>query len=595
MHIKNILVTVCLGMIFLVLPNCKKEAKPNILLITIDTLRRDRVGCYGYTMDTTPFIDGLAKEGLVFKNVITPLPFTDPSHASILTSLHPLTHQLVANARELNTKVETMAEVLKKNGYYTIGTVAVKHMSGKYNFSQGFDSFSDEWDPGVKDWTKEVQHFSGNWQRVAKSVNESLYKQVEDYLAKPGKKSLFIWVHYYDPHYPYIDREEIVLKQKKKQWIQYDKEIRYTDNYIAKLYRFLEEKGLMKKTITCITSDHGEQLGEHGYGADHVDFYSETIFVPLIFHGFNIPKNKVVEEYVSTMDIGVTLLELANLNFEKSVDGVPLLDAKGKLAAFTRRDFLIMGNPMKVRSVQLLSFPYSYILNSDFFHKYWFVSLENQLPENRFKPIKNSWVHLNHFDQTNSYEIRVTLPYAHTFRKGLNYAVLRFEIEKNNEISIGYYPNENKWSEAFHIDKPGGTVTAYFPAAPLDILLLYVGFKEGAKIANLRYTFLPKEEFSTIPASLEKIESKRIFNTIKSIRKFSTIDELYNLDPDIGMLKNLLKVTRYPKNVPIEAKIKIYRFLSIYLEKMKQILGDRKPGKPLTKKEEEMLKSLGYL
>ncbi|UCH94213.1 MAG: sulfatase [Candidatus Aminicenantes bacterium] len=582
-------------MIFLVLPNCKKEVKPNILLITIDTLRRDRVGCYGYTLDTTPFIDELAKEGLVFKNVITPLPFTDPSHASILTSLHPLTHQLVANARKLNTNVETMAEVLKKNGYYTIGTVAAKHMSGKYNFSQGFDSFSDEWDPGVKDWKKEVKHFSGNWQRVAKSVNESLSKQVEDYLDKHSEKPLFIWVHYYDPHYPYIDREDIVLKQKKKQWIQYDKEIRYTDNYIAKLYRFLEEKGLMKKTITCITSDHGEQLGEHGYGADHVDFYSETIFVPLIFYGFKIPKNKIVEEYVSTMDIGVTLLELVNLNFERSVDGVPLLDSKGNLAALPHRDFLIMGYPLKARSVQLISFPYSYILNSDFFYKYWFVSLENQLPENRFKPIRDKWVHLRHFDKTNYYEIRITLPYTHTFRKGLNYVVLRFEIEKNNEISVGYYLNENKWSKPFHIDKTKGTVTAYFPAAPLDMLLLYVGFNEGAKIANLRYTFVSKEEFSTISASMKKIESKRIFNAIKSIRKFKTIDELYNLDSDIEMLKNLLKGTRYSKKVLIEGKIKIYRFLSNYLEKMKQIIGKRKPEKPLTEKEKEMLKSLGYL
>ena len=141
-------IMVCLCIIF-VLPVCKKEIKPNILLVTIDTLRRDRLGCYGYLPDTSPFIDRLAKEGLLFKNVVTPLPLTDPSHASILTSLHPLTHQLTNNGAKLDLRVETIAEVLKKSGYYTIGVVGAKHLSSHYNFSQGFDYYDETYEKFV--------------------------------------------------------------------------------------------------------------------------------------------------------------------------------------------------------------------------------------------------------------------------------------------------------------------------------------------------------------------------------------------------------------------------------------------------------------
>lgn len=595
--VKNFLLLVCLCIIF-VLPCCKKEVKPNILLVTIDTLRRDRLGCYGYLPDTTPFIDRLASEGLVFKNVITPLPLTCPSHASILTSLHPLTHQLISNAKKLDLRVETIAEVLKKNGYYTIGAVAAKHLSGQYNFSQGFDSFSDDWDPDIKDWKGRVNNFTKNTQRIAKSVNQSLIKQVEDYLDKYRNKPLFIWVHYFDPHAPYIDREDIVINKRKRDVInRYDKEVRYTNDYIERLYHFLEKKGLTGRMITCITADHGEQLGEHGFTVQHYDVYSETTFVPLIFHGYKIPKNKTIEkEYISTMDIGVTLLELANLNFGKPVDGVPLLKANGSPAALPQREQLVIGCPAYVKSLQLISYPYSYILNVDFFYKSSYVSRENKLPENRFKPIPHKWIHLYHPGKTNDSEIRITLPYTHIFGQGMKFAALRFEIEKNNGVYIGFRPDGNKWSKPFKIgNHTKGLVTAYFPLTPLDQTLLNIGFKEGAKIVNLRYSLLSKQEFSNYSHSMKKIENKRVFGSLQTLRKFKTRDELYNLDTDIKMEKNLVDIENHPIKLVEEGKKKIYSFLDYYLERMKKTIGKSKPGKDLTDKEKEMLKSLGYL
>jgi predicted AlkP superfamily pyrophosphatase or phosphodiesterase len=573
----------------------RDKSKPDILLITIDTLRRDRLGCYGYSLNTSPFIDQLAKEGLIFKHVVTPIPFTAPSHASIFTSLHPVTHQLLRNASELDPGFETTPEVLKENGYHTIGAVAVRTLTGEYNFSQGFDSFSDQWDPEIKDWEEVVKDFPGKSQRVAKSVNMSLKEQIENYLEKHKNKPLFIWAHYYDPHLPYIDRKDIVLNVKRKQWIQYDKEVRYTDNHIGELYRFLQEKGLTRKLVTCITADHGEQLGEHGYGAQHYDFYSETTFVPLIFHGFKIPKNKIIRELVSTMDIGVTLLELANLDYKKPTDGIPLLKVDGKPATIPKRDQLIIGHLLYIRSLQLISFPYSYILNFDFFYKSWFFSGKTLVPEDRFKRIPDKWMEVRHFDKKSYYELRITFPYAYTFGKGLNFAGLRFDVEKNNSVYVGGKLNISKWSKPFYINDKTKTATAFFPAAAADRLTFYIGFKEGAKVANLRYTFLPKKEFSNYAPSCQEIENKKIFGELKTLRKFKSINELYNLEADIQMKKNLLKRKKYPRKLVVEGKRKIYRLFDYYLENMKKIIGQGKPERDLTEKEKEMLKSLGYL
>ncbi|MCP5054735.1 MAG: sulfatase, partial [bacterium] len=229
-------------------PHCTKKppAKPHILLITVDTLRRDHLGFYGWARNTSPFIDQLAKNGTVFKNTITPLPLTDGSHASILTSLHPLVHGVRNNATRLMDNVETIAEALKKNGYHTIGAVSVYHLGSGYNYSQGFDSFSDQWDKNKK--------HNLEWQRIAKYTNQSLFQQIDDYKKNHNNKPLFIWVHYYDPHVPYINWEHIQFKpqtrMKYKGTERYDKDIRYTDDAIKTLHNYLEQKELTKKLVT---------------------------------------------------------------------------------------------------------------------------------------------------------------------------------------------------------------------------------------------------------------------------------------------------------------------------------------------------------
>ncbi len=606
----------------LLLPGCtKKQAKPNILLITIDTLRRDHLGFYGYPLDTSPFIDSLAKEGVVFKNVVTPLPLTDGSHATILTSLHPLAHQVIRNATSLKDKVETIAEVLKKNGYYTIGTVAAFHLSKKYNFSQGFDSFSDTWDKSIK--------YNENWFRVAESVNKSLFEQIDEYLEKRKKnekendKPLFIWVHYYDPHTPYVNRKEIIFepyeKNKKRfPFINYDKEIRYTDEQFKKLYGYLEQKGLSETMITCITADHGEQLGDHGASAVHHDFYSETIMVPLIFHGYKIPKNKIVEDFVSTMDIAVTLLGRLNLNFEKPGPGhgVNLLDLKGNPKSVPKREFLVIGDPTFVRSIQWLSAPFSYILNFDFMYKQWFVArgpvivgsrgeAANPGLEDRLISVSAGVWREEYLEKSDKYV--VDIKYPDKLRTGLYFGVLRFDVEKDSGFSVGYRigPANTKATYSFEDKKLGTvTITAFFPVTPLDHLAGVIQRKKETRITNLKLALLPEEEvlkyITNIPARIE-VEN-RIFTALKTQRKFKIGDELYNLETDVIMIKNILPgsgsdspVSPVLKERVVKGKKAIYEFLRFYREESKEILGKSVGENQLTKEEKDMLKSLGYL
>jgi hypothetical protein len=567
-----------------------KVKKPDILLITIDTLRRDRLGCYGYPGETSPFIDRLAAGGLVFKNVITPIPLTDGSHASILTSQHPLVHQVIRNASPLNPKLQTIA----------IGTIAVNHLGSKYHFSQGFDSFSDTWDPALIDWQEEVKSFKGEWQRIAMSVNKSVKEQVREYLAKDTGKPFFLWVHYYDPHFPYINRKEIAIKSSAKgdPWKSYDREIRYTDNHIEELYGFLGENGLSEKMITCITADHGEQLGEHDYVCDHVDFYSETTFVPLIFHGTKIPRGKIVEEYVSTMDIAVTLLKLVNLEFKSPVRGINLLEPDGNPKTPPQRDFLIIGNPLFIRSIQLIFAPYSYILNFDFSHRSWFVSLEDGFPENRFQNVPEQRMNIKHVKKDNYYEFRVKFP--HQVRRGLNYCALRFDVNEGSKVFLSYKIKGSKWSDTYVCQSRRSSenkkiaVTAYFPLTPLDRLTGAVGIKEKTRISGLRYAFLSETECLKYLENSTKIKNERVFSILKSTRKFKKTDELYNLSRDMKMIRNLLPVKKKWLAKAVEMKKKIYDFLSFYLKETTNLLGETRPGK-LTPKEKEMLKSLGYL
>ena len=588
----SLLVILLLPLLFSFCGNGKSDrnVKPNILLITVDTLRRDHLGVYGYPRETSPYLDELAKKSLRFTNVITPIPLTAPSHASILTSLHPLTHGLNINGGILDQKVQTIAEVLKQNGYYTMGAVGVKILSSGYQFSQGFDTFSDSW--GIK----KKNHTA--YERTAPSVNESIFEQIDTYLTGPeqNRKPLFIWVHYFDPHFPYHDQENVTFKNKllknedRKGMRLYDKEIVYTDAHIKKLLDYLAEKNLNKHLLTCITSDHGEEFGEHGHVNCHVDFYSETTFVPLILNGYGVPKNKAVDTYVSTMDIAVTLLAAANLSFDYPCEGVDLLKIAKNPENYKERKFFILGDPFSIRSLQLLGHPYGYILNLDNHLKYWYVSsdLDNPGPtidETRFTPIPKG-----NIKPVNDHAFTVTLPRDEI--NVLKYAILRADVKHNKGtyIRMKLWPNAQTDRVAF--TRPIKHFTIILPAAFPDQIQAIITFKPGTRLDNVRYTYISKKEFHQMGEFKEK-KKNNMFAQLLTQRKKKSLDEFYDLAGDIAMEHNLAAEKQFK---PIIAKYKkiIYNVYSYYQQKGKKLLQGMKIQE-LTDEDKKMLESLGYL
>jgi arylsulfatase A-like enzyme len=566
-----------------------KDVKPNILLVTIDTLRRDHLGVYGYPRETSPFMDQLAREGMMYKYAITPIPSTAPSHASILTSLHPLTHGSFGNAAPLTDKVQTIAEVLKQNGYYTIGTVAVVFLSTKYNFSQGFDSFSDEWE--------EKSKLNTSFDRVAESVNQSLFQQVDEYLLKQKDKNqpLFIWVHYFDPHWPYREIPSIDFKidlpgQKlPTSTKRYDKEIRYTDEHIKKLYHYLNEKGIAKRMVTCITADHGEEFAEHGTSGGHADFYTEDIFVPLIFHGHHIPKNKIIETYVSTMDIPVTLLGMANLAFDTHTEGIDLLETYKKPGTGKNRKMLIIGNGRYTRSLQMLGYPWTYILNLDHHYKYFFISHRDNLPTagTHFKTVKKGWI------KTKKKTMSVPLPYV--MKKGFNYTVFQADIKKNKGLRVQIKMIPYALSQKVEIPAEVKTLTIIYPTAVRDRVIVQMEPQTDTIIDtdHLRYAFISKQELPVDFNSLQKVKNE-IYKKFPTLRKKKDKDEFFDLSADVGMKNDLVELKQFRSKI-LEYHKMSYASYKYYYQKGKKLLKGTMTKDTLTEEEKKMLKTLGYL
>ncbi len=596
-----------IAFIFLLLifsPACKKE-KPNILLVTIDTLRRDHVSAYGYPRQTTPFIDSLARNGAVFKYAITPIPSTDASHTSILTSLHPLVHNVLLNASWQSEKLETLSEVLKKNGYYTIGTVAVFHMGRKYNFDQGFDLFSDKWN---------VIHRTKNedeTQRPADSVNRSLFRQIRKYQQQYKAKPLFIWVHYFDPHLPYIKRRRFSCSEpipksalakidpehdankigftKAAAMIDaYDSEIRFTDDSIGKLFSFLQKLGIAKNMITCITADHGEQLGEHGRFGGHADIYAETIFVPLILHGCRVPKDVNLDRYVSTMDIAPTILNEAGLPAAGFGEGENLLVGGNRPEALLRKEFFIIGNPTYTRSVQLIdpATAKSFIKNFDHHMKFLYLDERNVLPAARFAVCQ---LEAMSGSQKNE-RIKISFPYL--IKKGMNFLVLKLDFEKNNGFSIANSLDERIQHPGVSFKEKNKQLLVYYPVTLLDDRVLTLNLLPGTKIQASSWAFITADEFfkiNTTSKTIRKMDNLSYLKYCLTSRKENAGDEVYDLNEDMEMRKNLFSAGAFQfENMLYD------RYLNLIKKRNRLFLKTGK-GEKYSKDEIENLKLLGYL
>lgn len=289
---------------------CISEAADNVLVVSIDTLRADHLGCYGSTKTKTPFIDGLAARGIVFKDTVSSVPFTLPSHISLLTGLIPPAHGVHDNGGfYLDKKVLTLAEVFKGRGYATGAFVGAFPLDSRFGLDQGFDVYDDSY-PTVSN-VNEITMPERNAGVVADAALA--------WLQKNKTSNWFAFVHFYDPHFPYKPPEQF---QKMYPDDPYSGEISYADSQLGRILSFLKSSNQENKTLVIVTSDHGESLGEHQEQTHGIFCYESTLRVPLIISPF---KPAAVETRVRLVDIFPTVLELQKIQSASSVQGSSLV------------------------------------------------------------------------------------------------------------------------------------------------------------------------------------------------------------------------------------------------------------------------------
>ncbi len=293
--------------------SCLSNPPKNVLLITIDTLRADHLGCYGYSHIKTPNIDSLAKEGVLFDSAFTPVPITLPSHASILTSLYPRTHGILNNGEyKLNEEIETLTQILQKNNFTTAAFVGAFVLNKQFGLSRGFDLYNDK----LADNGKMTEAFSLYNERRAEKVNKSAFEWL-----KKQSDGFFLWVHYFDPHTPYDP--PLPFRDEYGDHL-YDGEIAYVDQCIGLLFAELEKNELWQNTLIILVADHGESLGEHKENTHGIFLYDATIRVPLIIKSPGIDKGKVCSTSVKTIDIAPTILDIVCIPIPEKWQGESL-------------------------------------------------------------------------------------------------------------------------------------------------------------------------------------------------------------------------------------------------------------------------------
>lgn len=287
----------------------------NVILITIDTLRADRLGCYGFVPDVTPTMNKMAAAGVRFENCIAQTPLTLPSHTTILTGTLPIHHGVRDNGGfVVPPQLETMAEVFKSAGYQTAAFISAYVLDSKWGLNQGFDYYFDRFDLGrfEKISLGEVQR------RAEETIDEALA-----WLEKNKSQKFFTWIHLYDPHTPYDPPEPFKSRLSDRPYLG---EIAYTDSQLARFWSYLEKEKLLDELFLVLTSDHGESLGEHGETTHGFFVYQEAIHVPLIFvTPFEKYKGKTYSGVVTLADIMPTLLEMTGQTKPPEVQGQSLL------------------------------------------------------------------------------------------------------------------------------------------------------------------------------------------------------------------------------------------------------------------------------
>lgn len=346
--------------------------KPNILLVIVDTLRADRLSCYGYGRETSPNLDALARDGILFKKAFAQASWTRPSIATVFTSLYPSSHRAIGKPDQLPDDVVTIAEAAKEAGYYTVGYIDNINIADVFNFDQGFDEYHYLAPSYFFFAPESASHLTlYNQLRLVRERFLSKKKWVQFYyqdatvvtdrvigwLEKNPDKKFFLTAHYMDPHDPYfahpytgegyarvsMPSPDPALARRLSEI--YDDEIEFFDGQFGRLLTWLKEHGLYDETIVLLTSDHGEEFYEHEGWWHGTTLYDEQIHVPLILKPAGMDERGLVMTGLArNLDIPPTLLSLAGVSVPPAWQGSPLIDPTGSLSlvleyVFAEEDF----------------------------------------------------------------------------------------------------------------------------------------------------------------------------------------------------------------------------------------------------------------
>ena len=327
------------------------ERPKNLLMISIDTLRPDHLGCYGRGRDTSPTIDGLAAQGVRFTDVTSASPWTLPSHASMFTGLYPSHHGVKDHVNALADETVTLAEEFQQHGFQTFAVVNTYNIAEpEFGLRQGFDQFRYVQEQVVADPAT-------GQKSIINSGEDIVRVAVQKMLAKRDPAApFFLFMHFYDVHTDFTPSQEYVdkfvspysgkmkgttdqlnqLRNKKDplseadlRWLKemYDAEIRQLDDLLGRFLGELEQLGLAKDTLVVITSDHGEEFLEHGGLLHGRTQYQELLSIPLILSGPGVPSGKVVDAPVHLVDVVPTILAIFGFDSGMQRDGVDLTAA----------------------------------------------------------------------------------------------------------------------------------------------------------------------------------------------------------------------------------------------------------------------------
>ena len=322
---------------------------PNVLLITIDTLRADALGVYGNTQAFTPTLDSLARGGAFFTAAITPLPQTNPTHTAIFTGTYPPTNRVrIHQADILDDSFTTLAEALKEKGYTTAGLYSWVSFEPQYSgLQQGFDNYQGYLVP---------THGANpeRWEDVFDGRADVTTDAVMDWLAQNRDGPFFVWTHYNDPHFPYappppfdamydpdcegcVDGSMNTIKRiAQGEWLSdkdiahlralYKGEVSFVDSQIARIVAGLDEMGIRENTVIVVTADHGEAFAENGLWFHPGILYNSALRIPLIVsYPPLVPAGTVVPVPASSVDIMPTILDIAAITVPSEVEGKSLM------------------------------------------------------------------------------------------------------------------------------------------------------------------------------------------------------------------------------------------------------------------------------